>query len=462
MSSTDRPRRPGLARRVALAGALSAALAGALAALVGGVTANRLVVAGENAEIRRVAEDFADEIHEEIAEAQDDDAPEERAHFARVHGPRTLQNLLVHEAEAIKLPGASAAVWRDGGLLAGDPSLTAPAVGACAGQSDAHGVRRVCAVPFDDGALVLGVGAPQDRARVGWFVGAIVLGAAVGALLGGGTSLLVARWAVAPLGSLRRRVDAVSLAHPSAEAFDRPEDYEEIEALRRAIAEMVARLADALSQAQTFASQAAHELRTPLSTIAGELELVAERGEHGAAIGRVRAQVDGLVALVQRLLALATPTGPGAGVAVDGHDVVDAVLDALPASERSRVRAEVEDDVLVRGDPQLLVAMLANGVGNALKFATGTVDVRAWARDGDACFDVIDDGPGVPAEERERVFAPFYRTSSARWGAVRGHGLGLALIAHVARRHDGEAAFLDTPRGAHLRVRLPRWRTGVE
>ena len=74
----------------------------------------------------------------------------------------------------------------------------------------------------------------------------------------------------------------------------------------------------------------------------------------------------------------------------------------------------------------------------------------------DACIDVIDAGPGVTPSERERVFAPFYRSPSVRASSAQGHGLGLSLIARVAFRHRGTARFVDRAQGAQLRVLLPR------
>jgi signal transduction histidine kinase len=74
---------------------------------------------------------------------------------------------------------------------------------------------------------------------------------------------------------------------------------------------------------------------------------------------------------------------------------------------------------------------------------------------------VEDHGPGVPSQEQQRVFEPFYRTSAARASTVRGHGIGLALIAHVAAGHGGQAAFREVTRGALLEVNLPAWTPGA-
>ncbi|HWB81486.1 MAG TPA: ATP-binding protein, partial [Nannocystaceae bacterium] len=142
------------------------------------------------------------------------------------------------------------------------------------------------------------------------------------------------------------------------------------------------------------------------------------------------------------------------GEAVELVDVVDAVRAALPEAERERVHAEIDGEPIVRGDPELLRAMIHNAIDNALKFSRERVDVRIHG-DERVVIDVIDRGPGIPASERDAVFAAFYRRADTR--GTPGHGIGLALIAHVAAAHDGHAELVDAKLGAHLQITLPRW-----
>ncbi|HEY6879450.1 MAG TPA: ATP-binding protein, partial [Polyangiales bacterium] len=140
---------------------------------------------------------------------------------------------------------------------------------------------------------------------------------------------------------------------------------------------------------------------------------------------------------------------------VDLTDVADAALAAL---DRTRIEIEADDDVIVRGDQTLLRALVLNALENALKFSEGPVALRI-RKGSEARIEVDDRGPGVPPEERERVFRPFYRSALARAGGASGHGIGLALIARVAWVHGGRAEFVESPRGAALRVHLPLWRS---
>jgi signal transduction histidine kinase len=141
-------------------------------------------------------------------------------------------------------------------------------------------------------------------------------------------------------------------------------------------------------------------------------------------------------------------------------EVAEDVIAELPQPERALVRLEAGSEGTVRGDTELLHSLVANALSNALKFAPREpVTLRILERaDGDLgtiLIETIDRGPGVPSALRERVFEPFFRI---RADAARGHGLGLALIGHIARVHGGRARFAEVDAGAVLEVALPAWR----
>jgi signal transduction histidine kinase len=442
--------RESLIRRVTWVGAAAAALGGMLAAGVAGLLAAGLVSRHDDGVLRRDAIELAAEIREDL-EGDEDDPPPDK--------PR-LDAELADELPEVDRPGASAVIRSPSGQLrAGDDSLPRLEPDACE-RIDVRGAPRlVCAVELGDDILVLGIDAVDNRQRlelIGW---ALVAGALIGAVLGGLASLWSARWALAPLTALRDRVKQIDADAPSTTGLT-PSDQLEVEELRVAIVGLVERLAVSLSHAQSFASQAAHELRTPLSVLAGELELLAETpGVDRPAVERLLRRVRELIALVQRLLMLAG-TGKLAAEhaeAVDLADVIDAVRGDLPSELAARVHGSSDDDLLVRGDAELLRAMLSNAVNNALKFSRDEVEVRASARGSEVWLEIIDRGPGVSAEDRERVFIAFVRGVHARADGTPGHGIGLALIRHVASVHGGRCEFVDVDAGAHLRIRLPRW-----
>jgi signal transduction histidine kinase len=452
-------RRLSLVGRISVASALAAALGGTGAALSAGVTARELSNAQEISHLLRASTVVAEEIAEELYGDDDDDGEEDE-------GPRSPSAILADEVADVKLEGAHAALWIDGRLAAGSTELPTLSPGHCTKLSLSDGVVRACSLRVGRAALLtLAVSTFAEESRAQLLLRALLVGIVGGALLGGLLSYVLARWAIAPLNALRDRVRQVRVEEPEPKPLAEIVAEPEIEELRAAIAKLIEQLAAALDHAQAFAAEAAHELRTPLTTIAGELELMSEdiASVTGPALLRVRAQVHALTLLVQRLLALAqsAPVAPNGAEVIDLSDVLAAAMETLSPNEVARVKSACQDDVLIRGDGSLLKSLLSNAIENALKFSSGEVEVAIARPQAEvAQIDVIDSGDGIRAAERERVFAPFYRSSAARASGTTGHGLGLALIAAVARRHHGRAEFLERAQGAHLRVTLPGLRVG--
>jgi signal transduction histidine kinase len=451
-----------LTTRVATASALAASLAGAAAAMTSELAAHRLIDRYQDRTLLHAAHDLVAEMQEEFEEDLDE-AEEDYGSAGR-----SLESVLRHEIDDVKLPGVRAAIWHQGQLLAGEPGLSPPPLDTCTQRIERGMPRRTCTVAFGADLLVLSASETRERAQQGLFGRAVLFGALIGALLGWALSRRMALWALSPLIELRdhvRRIKPDSLSDPrSAEALTLSKAARgevEVEELRRAIVQLIERLGAALGQARAFAAEAAHELRTPLTSVAGELELLSESASEPerAGLSRVQQQVAELNALVQRLLLLtrAQAIAPEQAELVDLSDVVASWRGSLPAGAGDRVAVRLAEDVIVRGDAALLRAMLGNAIENAHKFSAGEVELRIAQHGGEAWLDVLDAGPGVAEAEREHVFEPFYRAARSRLEGTPGHGLGLALIAAVAQAHRGSAEFLRVPRGAHLRIRLPLW-----
>jgi two-component system, OmpR family, sensor kinase len=345
--------------------------------------------------------------------------------------------------------------------VAGDDRLPVLPAGRCEQRIVDERAYRACTVQRGGVSVTLATSATGLERHLGTLLWAALVGIAVGAIGGTAASVWVSRWALAPLRRLRDRVRAVPADGPDASGMREPLGYAEIDELQGALAWLLTRLGASLAHAQRFALDAAHELRTPLTTIAGELELMTEREGEATPemLARVRRQVNELVDLVQRLLVLATPASPAApgGEAVDLADVAEQVTAALSPLHRERVALDLDEDVLVRGDAVLLAAAVRNGVDNAIKFSSTPVVLRVRGEGGEARFEVEDEGPGMMPHERVHAFEPFFRTPAARAGKS-GHGIGLALVSHVAAGHGGRAELADTSTGTCLRIVLPRWR----
>lgn len=340
-------------------------------------------------------------------------------------------------------------------LLTGARELGYLAPGTCGDL----GPRRGCA---RSGGRWIAVAArrPIDvEARIR----AVVISGAVAALitsvLGALVALTVGRTVLRPLARLHVAVQRLPPDPVEAHLGD-PERVLEVDALRDSLRSAFERLGASLAQSRRFASDAAHELRTPLTTILGELELGAERADGEARVGLLRSHRVALrlAALVERLLILARLEAPTTLERVDLGEVVEDALEALSPDARQRVQVELrtQPSPWVLGDQPLLVAMLGNGVENALKFSSGPVRIELAADQARATIAIEDDGPGVAAADREKVFLPFFRTRESRAGSVPGHGIGLALIAHVVALHRGEVRFADVRAGARLEILLAR------
>jgi signal transduction histidine kinase len=380
------------------------------------------------------------------------DAARVLAHELEAVPASGVEAVVLEEGEETQHTGIAFAVFEETRLRAGDARVPAVLADACS----TTGSVRACAVRAGDRFTVVSAATHTDTTPI------LALSALTASLVAAALAWIagrrVARWGIAPLSRLERRVAAIEPGVPAD--LGPPETVAEVRALQSAMEVLLARADRALAQSSRFAADAAHELRTPLSALRAELELLAEEPSlsrsASADVAGARKSVERLEVLVERLLVLALPTeSPQERAPVDLRELVEESLALLPPGDRARVALGPGSPAVVDGDSVLLVALLSNALSNALKFGSNVVvDVVPGAHD--FAVRVDDDGPGVPVDERTRLFDPFVRGATARAKRVPGHGLGLAVIAHVASLHGGSAAFVDAPRaGARLEVRLP-------
>jgi two-component system OmpR family sensor kinase len=229
---------------------------------------------------------------------------------------------------------------------------------------------------------------------------------------------------------------------------------------------MIDRLAKLLQAQEEFITHAAHELRSPLTALNGELTH-ALRKERDAvtyrkAITDALEAAQALKALAENLLTLArigaADEEPRERVWL--NEVIEHARHAVDAEATSRgIALEVDDEArAVRGHARDLERLFCNLIENAIRHsrAGGWVRVAIENSGSDVIVRVIDDGEGVASEERERIFEPFYRSRSA-YGTA-GYGLGLAIARKIARAHGGELGLGEPERGAEFVVRLPAYR----
>jgi two-component system sensor histidine kinase HydH len=216
---------------------------------------------------------------------------------------------------------------------------------------------------------------------------------------------------------------------------------------------------DRLKTLGEVATGLAHEIRHPLASIRGALEIIEARSQMEtpeAEFSRLgMAEVDRLDHLVWEFLRYARPHDPELR-SVSLHEIVERVVRLLRVeTERAQVRLETEDavtmlDVVV--DPLQIEQVLLNVVLNAIQASpSGTrILIREHLDHRQAVLDVVDEGPGIPAEHLSSVFSPFFTTRD------KGTGLGLAIAQRIVTAHDGRIDVHQTSaRGTCIRIRLP-------
>lgn len=244
--------------------------------------------------------------------------------------------------------------------------------------------------------------------------------------------------------------------------------------LARDVDEMIERLALLVTSQQRFIAHAAHELRSPLTALYGELQHALSRPRDAA---QYHEAIEEALDATRRLRTLANDLLALARV---GTTEREAPLEDVPVAELFRVVQEetrdeatrrdvgvhadaVAPDVTVRGRPTDLGRLLRNLVENAVRYAgPGSVRLSCTRQGAEVVIVVADDGPGIRAADRDRIFEPFYRGAPERGSAVEGTGLGLAIAREVATTSGGSLVLEPTPRGARFVVRLPTERRTSE
>lgn len=237
-----------------------------------------------------------------------------------------------------------------------------------------------------------------------------------------------------------------------AQLADRVVDMLELELTTRRLSEANARLSTANERLEHFAGQVSHDLKNPLTAVSlslESLELDVTDGDQLDTLARARRCVDRMDGLISDLLTFA------AEGATPGDDLVDLgtelalTLDDL-ASRVSRHAVAVGDLPVVRGDAAQLRSVLMNLVDNAAKFTEDgeepEIEVGSRLHDGRQRVEVRDRGRGIPADRRERIFAPLARLDKN----VEGVGIGLATCRRIVEAHGGSVGVDDRDGGGSV------------
>lgn len=268
---------------------------------------------------------------------------------------------------------------------------------------------------------------PRGPTGLFWLLGIVALAVVLG-------SYPVIRRLTQRLENVRRGVERWGQGDLSARADESGSD--EVAFLARRFNHAAERVETLVESHKSLLANASHELRSPLARIRMGMELMdgpptpAQRREILRSLGELDQLIDEIL-LASRLDARETDVGT--------FEAVD--LTGLAAEECAQTGAELSaqvdaDGVTVHGVPRLLRRAVRNLLENARRYSPGPVEVEVRREGAHAVLRVCDRGPGVPADQRERIFEPFYRLpgASERDGGV---GLGLALVRSIAGRHHG-------------------------
>jgi two-component system sensor histidine kinase RstB len=282
---------------------------------------------------------------------------------------------------------------------------------------------------------------------------------------------LLAWWLLRPawrdLRALRRAADALA-----AGRFDAP-----LPALRsrlfaplgRGMRATLERLAGALAAQRELTGAVSHELRTPLARLRFGIDALVDEDDRAArerAVAACERDIEELDALIDASLTLARLDMGALRAAPQPGDLAALLAQEAagfaPLLDRKSLATDLRLPEPLPFDARLLPYAVRNGLRNAARHARARIELRAWtepassAAPAQVCIAVDDDGPGVPAAQREAVFAPFRRLDEKAGRAGRGYGLGLAIVRRVVESHGGRALMEDSPLGgARLRLSWP-------
>jgi signal transduction histidine kinase len=286
-----------------------------------------------------------------------------------------------------------------------------------------------------------------------------VLAASMAALLAGWLGGRVLHGLTSIVASAAEMTERADFSRRLSEDGRDPESAE----LTRTFNRLIERVDQLLSVHRQLVADTSHELRTPITTISGNLELLAgpvPESERAEVLAETRQEVARVKRLVEDLLLLAEmgETVSPERLPVRLDCLAETEVARLPSAELPRVKLDAQP-VVVLGDEERLGQIARNLLQNALRYATsapGAIGVRVEGVDRSAYLVIEDDGPGLPRHALERVFDRFSRLDRARSRAHGGAGLGLAIVRHVAEAHGGRAwAENRAEGGARFCVQLP-------
>ncbi|GGV42388.1 two-component sensor histidine kinase [Actinomadura cremea] len=345
------------------------------------------------------------------------------------------------------------------GEVSGDDPSFATGTATVDGRTEDYRFAAVEVTTPAGETVTVHAGAELDAARsaVGTVTRSMLVGLPLLLAVVAGVTWLVTRRALYPVEAVRAELAEITVAGDLSRRVPVPEARDEVGRLAVTTNATLAALEDSVARQRAFVADASHELRSPIASLRTQLEVAAAHPE----LLDVEGVVDDVVRLQHLAADLLLLARIDAGERPPARPVrlaelVREELDRRAAGDRVPVRASVADDPRVTGVPGRLSRVLGNLLDNAERHADRAVRLTVGREGRDAVLRVADDGPGVPAADRERVFERFVRLDDARSRDEGGAGLGLAIARDLVAAHGGTLTVRDAPEGGALfEVRLP-------
>ncbi len=384
---------------------------------------------------------------------------------------------VVHQLTAVpSLSGRFLLQSRDGKKLAGNLDPMPPRPGlfefairrAARGDRHDHTVLGQGAFLPDGTYMFVGENAEpfvRTRNRIlasfAWIIGVTVTLAAAGGLLVSASFL--------------RRIDAITrtcraiVAGRFGERIPVHHSQAQLDQLSETINDMLDRIAALLESLRQVSSDIAHDLRTPLTRLRQRLESARNKStsaeEYGLVVDRALKDCDAILTVFSALLRISQIESGmrlASFASLDLPGLLRQVAEIYaPVAEdgQQTLATELDGGISVLGDRTLLMQMFSNLVENAIRHAgrSAAISIECRGTSDEALVRIVDSGPGIPVSEREKVFGRLYRLERSR--TTPGNGLGLALVAAIARLHQYTIALTDADPGLCVNVRIPLRRT---
>ncbi|WP_338089441.1 sensor histidine kinase [Nocardia cerradoensis] len=353
------------------------------------------------------------------------------------------------------------------GILATPPAGVKRAVGLAAASGydeDLRVASRLAETPSGRYQVLVAVDTESVERAVARVGALLAVGAPIVVLAAAAATYLLVGRSLRSVEAIRERVARIGATELS-ERVPVPAPRDEIARLAETMNDMLARVEAGHRAQRRFVGDASHELRSPLATVTAALELARHRPEIVDAElidGTLLPEAERMRRLIDDLLTLAAADEQGLELRTCDVDLDD-IAQSAAAAARLRGERTVETDIRptrIVGDPERLARALRNIVDNALAHARARILI-AVAENSEpgasgARIVVDDDGPGIPAADRTRVFDRFVRLEADRSRTTGGSGLGLAIVAEIVAAHGGAVRVAESPwGGARFVVDLP-------